>query len=78
MRDILHTRLNAMPGVSSHLPEGTIYTFPSIMIWGSPRPSSATVCSQRSTYPWRAGPLYGPPGEGYVRICFSWPSPENE
>ncbi len=71
VRDILHTRLNAMPGVSSHLPEGTIYTFPSIKDLGL---TSAEFCHRLLTekhVSMESGSFYGPPGEGYVRICFA-------
>ena len=71
VRDILHTRLNAMPGVSCHLPEGTIYAFPRVKDLGL---TSAEFCHRLLTEKHvsvESGSFYGPPGEGYVRVCFA-------
>lgn len=76
LRDIVHSRLNAMPGVTCHLPEGTIYAFPCIKEVGL---SSAEFCHRLLTEKHVAvesGAFYGPTGEGYLRICFAAEPPE--
>lgn len=76
VRDLVHSRLNAMPGVSCHLPEGTIYAFPSIKGSGL---TSAEFCHRllaERHVAVESGSFYGEPGEGYLRICFAAEPPE--
>ena len=68
-RDLICERMNAMPGVSCPVPEGTIYAFPDVSSHGS----SASIADELLTKAHvvtETGTFYGPAGEGHLRICF--------
>lgn len=69
-RDLAHRRLNAMEGITCHLPEGTIYAFPDFSALGLPSQEVAHELLQRAHVATEAGSFYGPSGEGHLRICF--------
>lgn len=68
-RDLVVSRLNAMPGISCPVPEGTIYAFPDIRALGMPSASLATLILEEAHVAVEAGTFYGAAGEGHVRIC---------
>lgn len=69
-RDLVCSRLNAMPNVQCDLPEGTIYAFPNIKATGLTSQELAERMLSESHVVVEAGTFYGPGGEGYLRICF--------
>lgn len=69
-RDLVYERLNAMPGVSCHLPEGTIYAFPDVSALGIPSAELADRLVEEAHVATEAGSFYGSTGEGHLRICF--------
>ncbi len=69
-RDLVHRRLNRMPGVRCPLPEGAIYAFPDISALAIPSERLARQILNRSHVVTEAGSFYGQSGEGHLRICF--------
>lgn len=70
-RDLIHDRLNALPGVTAARPKGAFYAFPNI--------SGLGLTSQQVQERWLedlnvaaiAGTSFGEAGEGYVRMSFA-------
>jgi len=75
-RDLVCARLNAMPGVSCHVPEGSIYAFPDFGSYGLPSEELALTLLRETHVATEAGSFYGPSGEGHLRICFGAASAE--
>lgn len=69
-RDLVFRRLNAMPGINCHLPEGTIYAFPDFNSLGMPSTELALAILEQAHVAVESGSFYGPSGEGHLRICF--------
>lgn len=69
-RDLVHRRLNEMPGVTCHLPDGTIYTFPDFSAYGKPSEQMAEELLRKAHVATEKGSFYGRTGEGHLRICF--------
>jgi len=69
-RDLVCARLNAMPGVSCHVPEGSIYAFPDFGSYGLPSEELALTLLRETHVATEAGSFYGAAGEGHLRICF--------
>jgi aspartate/methionine/tyrosine aminotransferase len=72
-REIVDEGLNAIPRVSCVRPEATFYAFPNITLTGmsSWKLAEHLLNTQRViTIP---GPIFGPNGEGYLRISFAVP-----
>ncbi len=69
-RDLVYQRLNEMPGVTCHKPEGTIYAFPDISSWGVSSNQLAEDILRSVHVATEAGSFYGKAGEGHLRICF--------
>lgn len=70
-RDMIHQRLNAMPGVHCHLPQGAIYAFPDVSSFGQPTQVLAEEILQKAHVATEAGSFYGATGEGHLRLCFA-------
>ena len=68
-RDLVCERMNAMPGVSCAVPEGTIYAFPNVAAHGNSQRIARDILDATGVVT-EAGTFYGPAGEGYLRICF--------
>ena len=70
-RDLIHARLNALPGVTAARPKGAFYAFPNI--------SGLGLSAQQVQDQWLedlnvaaiAGTSFGAAGEGYVRLSFA-------
>jgi len=69
-RDLICSRLNAMPGVQCHVPEGAFYVFPKVDVPGMTSEQIAlellkggVLCSP--------GSAFGPSGEGYLRFAYT-------
>ena len=68
-RDLVHRRLNAIPGIQCALPEATIYAFPSISQYGHASDLAEAILQEAGVVT-EAGTFYGASGEGYLRLCF--------
>jgi len=69
-RDIICGRLNSMPGVQCHVPEGAFYVFPKVEVPGMKSVDIAmellkggVLCSP--------GTAFGPSGEGHLRFAYT-------
>ena len=69
-RDLIVDRLNAMPGVECHKPQGAIYVFPKVTVPGMTSQELAmallndgVLCSP--------GSAFGPSGEGHLRFAYT-------
>lgn len=69
-RDLICTRLNAMPGVQCHVPEGAFYVFPKVDVPGMSSEEVAiellkggVLCSP--------GSAFGQSGEGHLRFAYT-------
>jgi aspartate/methionine/tyrosine aminotransferase len=69
-RDLICSRLNAMPGVECHVPEGAFYVFPKVEVPGMTSEQVAlellkggVLCSP--------GSAFGPSGEGHLRFAYT-------
>ena len=69
-RDLVCARLNEMPGVSCHVPAGSIYAFPDFSAWCESSEAFAMEILEQAHVATEAGAFYGPTGEGHLRICF--------
>jgi len=69
-RDLVYRRLNAMPGVNCHQPEGTIYAFADFSSLGLSSEDLAMAILEDVHVATESGSFYGDAGEGYLRICF--------
>ena len=69
-RDLICERLNAMPGVSCHVPDGAFYVFPKVEVEGMSSEEVAiellkggVLCSP--------GSAFGASGEGHLRFAYT-------
>lgn len=69
-RDLVHERLNAIPQITCHRPQGSIYAFPRIADLGQTSTDFAMGLLEQHHVATEPGTSYGPSGEGHVRICF--------
>ncbi len=69
-RDLVCARLNDMPGVHCHVPQGTIYAFPDFSAYGQSSEDLALAILHEAHVSTEAGSFYGPSGEGHLRLCF--------
>ena len=69
-RDLVCSRLNAMPNVSCEVPDATIYAFPNIEATGLSSQSIADSLLSECQVVVETGAFYGAAGEGHLRICF--------
>lgn len=69
-RDLVVETLNAVPGVSCNLPQGTIYAFPDISGLGEASDTLAQKILDSAHVAVESGSFYGSEGEGHLRICF--------
>ena len=68
--DLVVRRMNAMPGVSCRMPEGTIYAFPDVSATGLPSEQIADELLEQAHVVVEGGTFYGDTGEGHLRVCF--------
>jgi aspartate aminotransferase len=69
-RDLVVERLNRMPGVRCHVPDGTIYAFPDFSGLRLPSTELAHAILRHAHVAVEAGSFYGSSGEGHLRVCF--------
>lgn len=69
-RDLVCERLNAMPDISCHVPDGSIYAFPDFGAHCTSSEALALEILQEVHVSTEAGSFYGATGEGHLRICF--------
>lgn len=69
-RDLACRRLNAMPGITCPVPEGTIYAFPKVTGMGMTSARLAHGILRETHVAVEAGDFYGRSGEGHLRVCF--------
>jgi len=69
-RDLICSRLNAMPGVQCHVPEGAFYVFPKVDVPGM---SSEDVAMEllKGGVLCSPGSAFGPSGEGHLRFAYT-------
>ena len=70
-RDLVVSRLNAMPGVSCAMPQATIYAFPDIRSFGLSSNDMALAILEQAHVAVESGVFYGLSGEGHLRVCFA-------
>ena len=69
-RDLVCSRLNAMPNIVCEAPDATIYAFPDIRQTGYSSQALAEKILEECQVVVEAGSFYGAAGEGYLRVCF--------
>lgn len=69
-RDLVVKRLNAMPGVSCAVPQGSIYAFPHFSGVGISSTELAMGILENAHVATESGSFYGASGEGHLRVCF--------
>jgi aspartate/methionine/tyrosine aminotransferase len=70
-RHIIHTRLNALPGVSCVLPKGAFYAFPNIIGTGFTSKELQDQLLNKKGVAAIAGTSFGAEGEGYIRFSYA-------
>jgi aspartate aminotransferase len=70
-RDALVAGLNAIPGVSCHLPGGAFYAFPDIRGTGMGSAELAERLLREAGVATLAGTAFGPGGEGFLRLSYA-------
>ena len=75
-REIVDEGLNAIPGLSCVRPDATFYAFPNIKGTGLGSWELAEHLLQTQRVITIPGPIFGPAGEGYLRISFAVPDDE--
>ena len=69
-RDLIVERLNAMPGVECHKPQGAIYVFPKVTVPGMTSQELAMVLLNDGVL-CSPGSAFGPSGEGHLRFAYT-------
>ncbi len=70
-RDALVAGLNAIPGVSCHLPGGAFYAFPDVRATGLSSAALAQRLLTEAGVATLAGEAFGPGGEGFLRLSYA-------
>ncbi len=70
-RDVLVAGLNAISGVSCRTPRGAFYVFPNVRALGRSSDWLAEHILREAGVAVLPGSVFGPNGEGYLRICFA-------
>ena len=69
-RDLIVERLNVMPGVECHKPQGAIYVFPKVTVPGMTSQELAMVLLHDGVL-CSPGSAFGPSGEGHLRFAYT-------
>nr|ACF09450.1 aspartate aminotransferase [uncultured marine group II euryarchaeote SAT1000-15-B12] len=69
-RDLICERLNAMPGVSCHVPTGAFYVFPKVDVPGMNSEEIAMALLEGGVL-CSPGTAFGPAGEGHLRFAYT-------
>jgi len=70
-RDVMVSRLNAIPGVQCRMPLGAIYAFPNVSSFGKKSDWIANYLLEEAGVALLSGTAFGEGGEGYLRLCFA-------
>ena len=70
-RDMMHQRLNAMPGISAAQPKGAFYAFPNISDLGMPSKQVQDIWLEELGVATIAGTSFGDAGSDYIRLSFA-------
>jgi aspartate/methionine/tyrosine aminotransferase len=70
-RDLLVTGLNAISGISCHLPGGAFYAFPNISSFGMSSEMFADYMLENAGIAILPGSCFGQQGEGFVRMVYA-------
>jgi aspartate aminotransferase len=70
-RDLVHQRLNAMPGISAAKPKGAFYAFPNISELGMPSKHVQDIWLEELGIATIAGTSFGEAGSDYIRLSFA-------
>ena len=70
-RDLVHARLNAMPGITAARPKGAFYAFPNISALGRPSSEIQDVWLNELNVAAIAGTSFGAAGADYIRLSFA-------
>lgn len=69
-RDLICSRLNAMPGVECHVPEGAFYVFPKVEVPGMTSEEIAMALLEGGVL-CSPGTAFGAAGEGHLRFAYT-------
>lgn len=69
-RDLICQRLNAMPGVSCHVPEGAFYVFPKVEVPGM-NSEDVAIALLKGGVLCSPGSAFGESGEGHLRFAYT-------
>ena len=72
-RDLICERLNAIPGVTCHIPTGAFYVFPKIEVPGMTSEEIAMALLEGGVL-CSPGTAFGSAGEGHLRFCLLYTS----
>ena len=70
-RDLVHQRLNAMPGIRAAKPKGAFYAFPNISALGMPSKQVQDIWLEELGIATIAGTSFGDAGADYIRLSFA-------
>ena len=69
-RDLICSRLNSMPGVSCHIPNGAFYVFPKVEVPGMNSQELAIELLKGGVLS-SPGSAFGESGEGHLRFAYT-------
>ena len=70
-RDLICMRLNAMPGVTCHVPQGAFYVFPKVEVEGYNSKQLALKILELGGVLCSPGTAFGKAGEGHLRFAYT-------
>jgi aspartate/methionine/tyrosine aminotransferase len=70
-RDVIVSRLNAMPGVHCHTPKGAFYVFPNVSSFGRPVDELASLLLEEAGVALLPGTSFGANGDGHLRLSYA-------
>lgn len=70
-RNLLVQGLNAIPGITCHLPGGAFYAFPDVSSFGMTSEHFADAMLEEAGVALLPGSNFGAQGEGFVRVCYA-------
>lgn len=70
-RNLLVNGLNAIPGITCHMPGGAFYAFPNISSFGLSSEEFADLMLERANVALLPGSNFGSQGEGFVRLVYA-------
>jgi aspartate/methionine/tyrosine aminotransferase len=70
-RDVIVEGLNAIPGISCHMPRGAFYVFPNIEAYDRPARKLASYLLDKAGVALLPGTDFGRNGEGHIRLSYA-------